>query len=40
LEEPQLYLRPVSPELEQILEAPPVTPRSDEALVARILRDL
>jgi len=32
--------RPISPELQQILDAPPVLERSDEALVARVLRDL
>jgi hypothetical protein len=32
--------RPISVELQQILDAPPVPQRSDEALVARVLRDL
>jgi hypothetical protein len=38
---PEIYpLRPVSPELQQIIDAPSVEPRSEEALVARVLRDL
>jgi hypothetical protein len=32
--------RRISPELQQLLDAPPVPQRSDEALVARVLRDL
>jgi hypothetical protein len=32
--------RPISAELERILDAPPVPERSDEAFVARVLRDL
>jgi Novel STAND NTPase 3 len=38
---PEIYLsRPVSPELQRILDAPTIKPRSDEALVARVLGDL
>jgi hypothetical protein len=38
---PEIYPhRPVSPELQQIIDAPTIKPRSDEALVARVLRDL
>jgi hypothetical protein len=38
---PATYVpRPISPELQQILDAPPLLQRSDEALVARVLRDL
>jgi hypothetical protein len=32
--------RPISPELRQILDAPPALEHSEEALVARVLRDL
>jgi hypothetical protein len=43
-EEPELpevhTRRRLSPELREILEAPVFEPRSDEALVARVLRDL
>jgi hypothetical protein len=43
-EEPELPAtyrpRPISPELQKILDAPPILQRSDEALVARVLRDL
>jgi hypothetical protein len=38
---PVLYTpRPISPELERILDAPPRPGPSDEALVARVLADL
>jgi hypothetical protein len=38
---PETYpLRPVSPELREMLDARTTEPRSDKALVARVLRDL
>jgi hypothetical protein len=38
---PEIYPRkPVSPELQEIIDAPTLKPRSDEAFVARVLRDL
>jgi hypothetical protein len=38
---PETYpLRRVSPKLREIIDVPTVSPRSDKALVARVLRDL
>jgi hypothetical protein len=39
-DQPEFDPRPLSGELRRILDAPTLRPRSDEALVLRVLRDL